>query len=134
MNIFSSNANPDISSNPDNNSNSKTDKDKNKEFLWFIGSITTSIVSILTASILLINLARQYKKKIPYQYAILLFGGFILLFVSSYINVNVIEHLKLYNDDSHYFVLMLKSILVITSCFIFYTLYMIVKTFKNKKK
>ncbi len=136
MNIFSKNnsknTNSDISSNSDTNSTSY--KDEIKEFLWFIGSITTSIVSILTASILLINLGREYKKKRPYQFTILLLGGIILLFVSSYININVINYLKLYSNKYQHYVLMLKSILFITICFIIHVLHMIRRNSKHKKR
>jgi len=106
----------------------KTLKNEEKEnSIWFIVSITGTIVTIITASILIIQFSKNYKDKAPIQHILFLISGVLMLFLGLYLNNVIIEYTK--NNKKIYgkFILIPRYLLKINILFVMYTIYTIIK-------
>ena len=95
--------------------------------VWFIISITGTIVTIITASILIIQFSKNYKDKAPIQHVLFLISGISMLSLGLYLNSTVIEYTN--NNEEMYgrFILIPRILLKINITFAIYTIYTIIK-------
>lgn len=90
---------------------------------WFIISITGTIVTIITASILIIQFSRNYKDKAPLQYMIFLLAGIFMLCLGIYLNYIIIRFVK--NKEQQYgeLIIVPQLLLKINIVFFIYAFY-----------
>ena len=102
-------------------------KEQQQNAVWFIVSTAGTIVTIITASILIIKFSKPYKDKAPIQHILFLISGVLMLFLGTYTNIIVIDYTK--NDEELYgkFILIPEVLLKINVAFAIYTIYTIIK-------
>jgi hypothetical protein len=105
----------------------KMTREQEQNSVWFIISITGTIVTIITASIIIIQFSRNYKNKSPIQYIIFLFSGILMLFLGIYINNRVVIHLSNHKDEYGSFIIIPQMLQKINIVFAIYVIYTIVK-------
>lgn len=86
------------------------------EEAWFAVSSAGSIVTVISASIAIIQFSRNYKSKSPAQSAIFLLAGILLLCLGLYLNIIVLE----FGGE---YVTVPRMLLCINSIFALYALY-----------
>ena len=102
-------------------------KEQQQNAMWFIISITGTIVTIITASILIIQFSRNYKDKAPIQHILFLMSGVLMLSLGIYLNHIIIEYTN--NNQKIYgkLILIPRLLLKINISFAIYTIYTIIK-------
>lgn len=88
---------------------------------WFIFSVTGTIVTIITAGILIIQFSRNYKDKQPMQYILFMFAGITTLWLGIYMNYIIIDFI----NEQHYGQLAIipRLLLKINIVFFIYSVY-----------
>lgn len=111
-------------------------KEQQQNAVWFIISVTGTIVTIITASILIIQFSKNYKDRAPIQHILFLISGILMLLLGIYSNRVVIEYSQ--NNQELYgeLILIPRLLLKINIAFAIYTLYTLLKRafFLYKKK
>tara|TARA_A100001011_G_scaffold80696_1_gene83807 strand:+ start:3420 stop:3785 length:366 start_codon:yes stop_codon:yes gene_type:complete len=90
---------------------------------WFIISITGTIVTIITASILIIQFSQKYKDKAPFQYIIFLFAGILMLCLGIYLNYIIIKFVKNKKQQYGESIIVPQLLLKINIVFLIYAFY-----------
>ena len=98
-----------------------------RDNLWFVVSTSGSVLSIMTAAILIIQFGQNYKKKSPTQYFLFLLSGILMLILGIYMNHIIIDFS--WNNNTHYgkFVLMPIILQKINIVFLLYVIYISLK-------
>lgn len=104
-----------------------TTKEQQQNSVWFIISITGTIVTIITASILIIQFSKNYKDKAPIQHILFLISGILMLSLGIYLNSIVIEYTNKNEEMYGRFILIPRILLKINITFAIYTIYTIIK-------
>lgn len=93
--------------------------------VWFIVSTMGSILSVTTASILIIQFSRNYKAKSPWQSFIFMLVGSLMLLMGAFMNRKFIDYI---DDKERYdeFSMLPKMLQNINYVFLLYILYMVV--------
>jgi sulfite exporter TauE/SafE len=102
-------------------------KEEQQNAVWFIVSITGTIVTIITASILIIQFSKNYKDKARIQHILFLISGVLMLSLGIYLNNIIIEYTN--NNQKIYgkLILIPRLLLKINIAFAIYTIYTIIK-------
>ena len=109
-------------------------EDIQQERIWFIVSLTGTIVTIITSTILIIQFSRNYKDKSPFQHIIFLFSGIIMLFLGIYLNYIIIIYTNDNKDKYSNFIVIPKLLMSINIVFFIYVIYTLIKRFSLYKK
>lgn len=102
-------------------------KEQQQNAVWFIISITGTIVTIITASILIIQFSKNYKDKAPIQHILFLISGVLMLSLGIYLNNIIIEYTNKNQESYGKFILVPRLLLKINIAFAIYAIYTIVK-------
>lgn len=102
-------------------------KEQQQNAVWFIVSITGTIVTIITASILIIQFSKNYKDKAPIQHILFLISGVLMLMLGIYLNNIIIGYTNKNQELYGKFILAPQLLLKINIAFAIYTIYTIVK-------
>lgn len=106
------------------------DQKNKQDKINFVVSTSTGLITVLTASILIINFSRNYKTKRPVQSTVFLFGGFLLLIVGMGLNNEFMSFLSNKHNVYGKLVYAPKMVQFIYICFLIYILYVAyLKTF-----
>ena len=102
-------------------------KEQQQNSAWFIIATTGTIVTIITASILIIQFSKNYKDKAPIQHILFLISGILMLSLGIYLNSIVIEYTNKNEEMYGRFILIPRILLKINITFAIYTIYTIIK-------
>ena len=109
-------------------------EDIQQERIWFIVSLTGTIVTIITSTILIIQFSRNYKDKSSFQHIIFLFSGIIMLFLGIYLNYIIIIYTNDNKDKYSNFIVIPKLLMGINIVFFIYVIYTLIKRFSFEQK
>lgn len=90
---------------------------------WFILSTTGSVITVITAGIMIIQFSREYKLKSPIQSVVFLSSGVLMLCLGFYMN-NIIMH---YTNENNKFKVVPQTLLYVNIVFALYAFYVGVK-------
>lgn len=93
--------------------------------VWFVISTMGSILSVTTASILIIQFSRNYKAKSPWQSFVFLLTGVLVLLMGVFMNHKLIDFIE--NKEKYDgFAILPQMLQYINLVFLLYVSYMIV--------
>jgi len=107
----------------------KLTKEEEQNSVWFITSVTSTIVTLITAGILIIQFSKHYKEKAPVQHVLFLFSGVLMLFLGAYLNIIVIRYTNNHKKEYGDFITIPRVLFKINIVFGIYAFYTMMKRF-----
>jgi len=114
----------------------KLTKEEQQNAAWFIISVSGTIITIITATILINQFSRNYKLKSPVQHILFLFSGILMLCLGIYVNIVTIDYTNAHTEEYGKFILIPRLLLKINFVFLIYAGYTVIKrisSFLSKK-